>query len=380
MARRVFLHVGLPKSGTSYLQKLLVANRDRLAGNKVLFPGRTWGDQVLAVRDVRDLIDAKSRAHVDGRWERLVKDVLRWRGTSVISMEWLGSATDEQIERIVGSFPRREVHVVFTARDLARTVPAAWQEFMQNQQTWTWDEFLEGVRDPEARTGGGRAFWAQQDLPALLDRWSRHVSPERIHVVTLPHPGADRDVLWQRFAAVLGIDPEGYTTQGLGSNESLGLESAELMRRVNLMVREVKVPRRAYNRQFKARLAKDVLATRRARESGLALPPDARAWLEEVAQRHIAAVAALGVHVVGDLEELRPAEVSGGRHPAEISDSELLDTAIAALTTLTMRSRARPANPGPGRPTRSGRLRRVAGRVRRRVRDRGAPAGSGGRG
>ncbi len=367
MARKVFLHVGLPKSGTSYLQKLLVANRDRLADGGVLFPGASWSDQVLAVRDVRNLIDAKSRAHVDGKWDALVKDVMRWRGTSVISMEWLGSATDEQIERIVGSFPRREVHVVFTARDLARTVPAAWQEFMQNQQTWSWEEFLAGVRDPESQATGGRAFWAQQDLPALLERWSRHVSTERIHVVTLPQPGAARDVLWERFAGVLGTDPQGYTTQGLGSNESLGLESAELMRRVNVLVREAKIPRRAYNRQFKARLAKDVLAARRAEESSLGLPPDARAWLEERAEQHIAAVRALGVDVVGDLDELRPAEARDGRQPAEVSDSELLETAIAALTALTMRGRARPPGPDQG-ASRPGRARRILGRARRRLR------------
>jgi hypothetical protein len=366
MARQVFLHVGLPKSGTSYLQKLLVANKDRLAESRVLFPGRTWSDQVLAVRDVRNLIDAKSRAHVDGRWQRLVTEVMRWRGTSVISMEWLGSATDEQIERIVASFPRREVHVVFTARDLARTVPAAWQEFMQNQQTWSWEEFLEGVRDPETGAHGGRAFWAQQDLPALLERWARHVPTERIHVVTLPQPGADRDLLWQRFAEVLGIDPHGYTTQGLGGNESLGLESAELMRRVNAHVKQAKVPRRSYNRQFKARLAKDVLAARRASESSLALPPESRAWLEEVAERHISAVAARGVHVVGDLDELRPGEDLGGRQPADISDTELLDTAVAALTSLTMQGRARPPETGSGVP-RPRRARRVLGRLRRRM-------------
>lgn len=367
MTRQVFLHVGLPKSGTSYLQKLLVANKDRLAESRVLYPGRTWSDQVLAVRDVRNLIDAKSRAHVDGQWQRLVEDVMRWRGTSVISMEWLGAATDDQIERIVGSFPRRDVHVIFTARDLARTVPAAWQEFMQNQQTWTWEEFLEGVRDPESRATGGRAFWAQQDLPALLERWSRHVSTQQIHVVTLPQPGADRDVLWQRFAGVLGIDPHGYTTQGLGSNESLGLESAELMRRVNLLVRDAKVPRRAYNRQFKARLAKDVLAARRDRESSLALPPKARAWLAEVGERHIADVAAQGVNVVGDLEELRPAESAHGRQPAELTDTELLETAIAALTTLTMRGDVAPPVPDQGSPRR-GRARRILGRMRRRSR------------
>ena len=64
MSGRVLLHVGLPKSGTSYLQKLLSANRERLRGHGVLFPGADWSDQVVAVRDVRGLYDQRTRARV----------------------------------------------------------------------------------------------------------------------------------------------------------------------------------------------------------------------------------------------------------------------------------------------------------------------------
>ena len=36
----VFLHVGLPKTGTTELQKVLWENRRRLAENGVVYPGR----------------------------------------------------------------------------------------------------------------------------------------------------------------------------------------------------------------------------------------------------------------------------------------------------------------------------------------------------
>ena len=53
MARRVYLHVGTPKSGTKYLQSLLHANRDTLRGRGVLYPGHRPFDQILASLDVR---------------------------------------------------------------------------------------------------------------------------------------------------------------------------------------------------------------------------------------------------------------------------------------------------------------------------------------
>jgi hypothetical protein len=303
---------------------------------------------------------------VEGRWDRLADEVLAWRGDSVISMEWLCAAGDQQIERILASFPGRECEVVFTARDLARTLPAAWQEFMQNRQSWSWDEFLQGVRDPESTSTGGKAFWAQQHLPRLLERWSAQVPAGRIHVVTLPQPGADRDLLWQRFAGVLGIDPDGYLTEGLGGNESLGLESAELMRRVNAHLARSPGGARGYNPNFKHRLAKEVLAARRAEESTLALPPSVHQWAGEVAQDHIDAVRASGVSVVGDLEELRPSAPRDGRQPGDLSDAELLDTAVAALVGLARaagKAQRRPA--ATSRPAARGRDGR--GRVRDRL-------------
>ena len=41
MSRRVYLHVGAPKTGTTYLQDRLTLNADSLAGHGVHFPTRS---------------------------------------------------------------------------------------------------------------------------------------------------------------------------------------------------------------------------------------------------------------------------------------------------------------------------------------------------
>ena len=46
---------------------------------------------------------------------------------------------------IVESLAPATVHVVLTARDLARVLPSTWQENIQNGLTWTWPEFLASV-------------------------------------------------------------------------------------------------------------------------------------------------------------------------------------------------------------------------------------------
>ena len=75
MAARVFLHVGAPKSGTTFLQTVLWDNRKRLADNGVLVPGRTLFDFNRAATAVRK-VDARHKgANSPGAtWRRMLAE------------------------------------------------------------------------------------------------------------------------------------------------------------------------------------------------------------------------------------------------------------------------------------------------------------------
>jgi hypothetical protein len=356
VSQSVFLHVGLPKSGTTYLQAVLGKNKETLKQrSRLLYPGERWGRQVDAVKDVRRMrVPPSQRATVAGAWDRLVAEMADWPGDSLMSMEWLCMANPGQIERIVSDLSPAEVHVVFSVRDVGRTVPAAWQEFSQNRSTWHWREFLEQVTAEEPlSTPAGKAFWGQQDMEMLLERWGRSVGSPRLHVVTLPQSGADPAELWQRMCRVVGIDADGYDLSDLGSNASLGMESAELMRRVNerLAERGLSVP--VYNRVFKHHLAKRVLAERKAQESKVLLPVEYHDWARTRAEQQIRAVEESGARVVGDLDDLRPRLDTGGQAQqvaAQPDADAVLDAAVHALVTVALeqprRGRRRPRATG----------------------------------
>lgn len=373
MARRVFLHVGLPKSGTTYLQAVLGKNKKLLKQRaSLLYPGATWSRQVDAVRDVRRMkLPPSQQAAVAGAWDRMVAEMSGWSHDAIMSMEWLCMATPGQIQRIARDLASTELHVVFTVRDVGRTVPAAWQEFSQNRSTWRWPEFLEQVTgDDPMETSAGRAFWGQQDMELLLQRWSASVPAERIHVVTLPQSGADPAELWRRMAQVLGIDPEGYDLTDLGSNASLGLESAELMRRLNVRLKEQGLTIGPYNNIFKHKIAKQILATRKGQESKVLLPTQYHDWARARAEQQIRAIESSGAQVVGDLDELRPVFKADSGAQTEAHEPEpdaVVDAAVQALITVALeaaRSRRRaPAGKAKQRPkpepVREGVLRRT---------------------
>ncbi len=338
MSKRLFLHVGLPKSGTTYLQAVLAENKKRLRKRaRLLYPGASWEAQVLAARDVlaahpHGVLDSK----VKGAWDRLVREVNEWDGDAVVSMEWLGSAEPAQAQRIVDTVAPTQVHVVVTVRDLARTIPAAWQEFVQNWEMWSWQEFLAAVTSDNPRaTPAGNMFWMQQDIGRLLAIWRDALPADQIHVVTLPHPGTPAGELWSRMAGVMGIDGSQFDASGKGSNESLGLESAQMMLRLNHVSRLQNLDWPLYNEMFKHALAKRGLSKRKHQEPVLVLPPELEEWTHARTAEQISAVKASGADVVGDLAELEPVFGKPGTQPEDVSSEALLEVALDGMVALS---------------------------------------------
>jgi hypothetical protein len=329
VAEQVVLHVGLMKSGTSFLQQALRHNRARLHEQGVLFPS-PWKRQVQAVKEIstHGLRDQPPLAG-DGPWRSLVDDVRRWDGAAVLSMEFLGPRGLAKARQIVDAFAPAEVEVVLSVRDLARTIPAMWQESLQNRGTWTWDEYLEGVEGEDRTTPGpGRAFWTRQDAPSITQVWREAAGRDRVTVLTVPPAGAPSEVLWERFASLLPIDGSGIDLD-VRTNPSLGLASLLVLRELNqrLDADGRTLTGRQYERVVKQLLAKRGLA---GREGDPRLGYDA-AWVTERGDRDIARLRALAPRVAGDLEDLRCAPVRGA-DAAAVTVEQQLDAALAGLT------------------------------------------------
>ena len=321
----VVLHVGLMKSGTTFVQQQIFAQRELLESGGVLLPGRSWGAQVSAVNGVL------GRQEDPALWEQLAATATAHDGRSVISVELLGPARPRLRERLVASLRPSRVEVVITARDLNRSVVSLWQEKVQNGSTWTWPDYLDGVRGacppvpPE--TEAGRTFWRQQDLHRIAAGWAEVA--DRLTIVTVPPPGAPQGLLLDRFAQAAGI-PVLPVVETFG-NESLGLASVLALREVNeiLASRDLVFPRgRALRKRV---LAKQVLAGRRKDEPrlGLEVPP----WMVEAAAAQTERVRALDVDLVGDWSDLTPVPVPGVG-VQDVPEVEVRRAAVAGLAGL----------------------------------------------
>jgi hypothetical protein len=332
--RRVIVHVGAPKTGTSYVQDVLYLNRDSLAEQGILYPADRFDEHFLAALDLLDLHWGGLEAQAVGAWDRLAARIRAWPGTAILSHEILANASRQQVRRALDSFGDAEVHVVLSVRDLVRQIPAEWQENVKHRRTVGYHEFLDRITDP-ARAGELASwFWGVQEVPDILDRWGGALPPDRVHVVTVPKPGAPRDLLWQRFTEVLGLEEVDLELETDRANPSLGVPETVLVQRINQRVNHGVLAGEDY-RQFVRELLAHRTLSRRSGSPRLGLPDDVRAWAVDLSESWIEELEARKYDVVGALDELRPDEVSAPfEDPDDPDEAAVADAATESIVTL----------------------------------------------
>lgn len=323
------MHVGAPKSGTTFLQTILWGNRLRLGESGVLVPGGRPFDLNRAAKVIRQPSFPKA-GDAGPVWRRLVRQVAAFEGDAVLSNEWFSLAPTDAAEAALAHLAPAQVHVVFTARAAVHQVPAAWQETLKLGHGRSLTEFIRDLDRP-----GERWSWWSLDAAEVLERWGSSVPAERVHVVTVPARGSDPLLLWRRFATVCGIDPDSCDTDVASANESLGVESARLLQELGPQLREAVGGDSAHwteqYRWLRRYLGHELLVPRGG--SRIGLHDDELKVLGEHSAHTRQALAAAGYDVVGDLAELEQPP-TGGVHPDDVSAESLLEVAgplIAAL-------------------------------------------------
>ena len=184
----------------------------------------------------------------------------------------------ERVRLAMSSFGDAEVHVVYTARDLARQVPAEWQERVKHRRVMPFKRFVRRVR---------RHARAQGRAPVLAGPGPAG----RAHPVG-PRPAARAGAPGHRAATAAPIRPScgagsarpsastppGTPLDSARRNPSLGAAETLLLRRLNRRLRDSRPrPRRLPQPGARAARPRDARRTATARAAGPAAPRGARA-------------------------------------------------------------------------------------------------------
>lgn len=321
----MYLHIGMPKSGSTFVQSLLADHRAALPAHGFVYPYAGPEAMFHAALEMAGRPDqwGLTDADVAGSFDRVVEAARRDGGTALLSHEIFSAATRKEIDRIGSRVDGFDLHVVVTIRDLARTVAAQWQERVKNGVDETYAQFAAAVlaQRPADMTSTAQGFWHGHNVPWVLTRWERLVPPERVHVVITPDRAAGPGALWERFAGAVGLPADVLDPlAGAVSNESLGTAQVALLRQT-LAASGLEQPWIAL--VGKRWFAQTILS--RASSSRPVTPADVAQELGEVAETWIAELGSRGYAVHGSLAELRPsAPPPGTPHPDEVDPADVV--------------------------------------------------------
>ncbi|SDU99815.1 hypothetical protein SAMN04488544_3218 [Microlunatus sagamiharensis] len=390
----LLVHAGMPKTGTTALQRVSAARRDLLAGHGVRYPGTGSNHRkalfAYSARPVGWDGPGPSTPKV-ARWRELRDEVRSAEGQRVwLSNENLSDEPEETLRSLVAELDR-EATVVLTLRSLPAQLASAWQQYLKSGVWISFETWLRRTIGDEPNPTTTPSFARRLAVGDVVDTWVRVLGRDRVVVVVLDP--ADRSLVPRAFERLLGLPTDVLTADELAghdANRSLTAAEAELLRRVNRVVRDRgDVGWRDYERFVRDGAVEAMLARGASGDQRIVPPTWAVQRAAALAEQQADRVRAAGVRVVGDLTHLASPvrSVDKVRAPKAVPVDAAAEALLAMLSTGLGRGRdfsgaapePRPAAPPVRRPTLEEQptaavVRELARRLRRRL-QRLRPAG-----
>ena len=159
------------------------------------------------------------------RWQDTAMTVRDFKGTAIISQEWLVATPLHRIRNLVDTLGGPDgVAVVFTARNLISQVTSAWQEELKIGTG-------QGMgSSPPPSTTARPSGTGRDDAGPALAPWEEVVGAENITVVFVPPAPREGDTLWDRFANACLVPDSVEIAEVPRANESITAETAAWLR------------------------------------------------------------------------------------------------------------------------------------------------------
>jgi hypothetical protein len=297
------VHIGPHKTGTTALQAAFWNKRIEVEEQGVHYAsnGRHAMSAVLAGIDHSSPWTASKRPPPRWLWTRLLNDIRSSKAKRVVlSSEYFTDAKPEPAARVVRELDPNLVQIVVTIRPLSRILTSQWQQFVRNQNTTPFDEFLKKHLD-DPHPADPPIFWRRHRHDDLVKRWVDLVGPDHVTVVALDD--SDHDMVLRAFEQLTGLVAGTLEADPTIQNRSMTLPEIETIRQFNIAFKNLQLPSLLYMRLM--RFGATHVMQQRTPEPGeprIELPDWSVEPIRGIATDIVSGIRATGVRVVGDLD------------------------------------------------------------------------------
>jgi hypothetical protein len=317
------------KTGTTAMQSLFAASRERLRDFGVVYPGEGLDHHRAAKAFIQRALGPGGiePPPLPEVWQELVAEVHRESASRVVlSSEFFSLARGNDPARLARDLGGR-ANVLVGVRNTTQSATSAWQQTLKQKRLSDIDAWARRVIPRKGRPVKESGFMAQWDLGAVVRRWCDAFGPENVTVVVVDR--ADRKRLPMTFESMLDL-PAGFLAdqEPPVSNRGMTAYEAELLRRLNAACRDMEW--RTYKRVIRKGVAEHVVESYDAKpdEPRPVLPKWAQEELQAAGLRFADEIRATGVRVIGQLEALSAPPLVV---PRPVIDSVPVDVAVHAV-------------------------------------------------
>lgn len=347
--RKLVIHAGFHKTGTTALQHSLSASGSALHKQGWVYPvlshGQSQSDSALALaKRGWGWKGGGSKPIPMKTWNRLVTRINRDSGNSVISSEFFSELQLTHIEKIKTAFPKHEIQIVFTIRALDAIFPSNFQQALKGGSDLGYEDWLERILN-DYQNGKRSSFWRRNQHALVIERWVDVFGKEQVTLIT--SDVQNQRALYERFETLLGLKPDSLVREsGTGLNRGLLLDEISLILEVNR-----KYPKNGRWNEYQTFIKHGVIdkftstpAETVDETNRLRTPAKFAKQINEIAKLELARFRDLDVDVLGSFDELEPGSLLVGQN-SEVKNIDLAKVAAVlarqnydAVTTIAPRS------------------------------------------
>jgi hypothetical protein len=332
--KKLIIHPGFHKTGTTALQQALSEVRDELSAKGFNYPKiagnahhraawsiieKTWGWKKRGGRLMAPV-----------EWQRLDRKLKSGKDVAIISSEFFSEASAEQLQLLKKNTQKFDVQVIFTWRPLPFMLASSYQQYLKYGLKLSYPEWLESIFQTAGKAKFTPSFWKRNLHGDVVSRWAEVFGAENISLIAVNEK--DPNFLYGSFSDLSGV-PTGIIREPLHQemNRSLTFNEASLLLEINRTYPK-DLDWDSYEVFIRKGNVKALTGTEiyESSDEKILTPDWAIAKAAEINLKSVERIKSLGVKIIGDIDRSDFAKIPTGTN-APVSNISIATAARAMI-------------------------------------------------